>query len=94
MNALALGLSHSYSRYKLKMTSDKLDIMIIQAICLLEDLDKELNNYAMRLKEWYSWHFPELSKIITENLVFAQIVNAIGMRDNSATCDFSDIVDD
>lgn len=50
MNSLALGLSHSYSRYKLKMTSDKLDIMIIQAICLLEDLDKELNNYAMRLK--------------------------------------------
>jgi nucleolar protein 58 len=34
--------------------------MIIQAVSLLEDLDKELNNYAMRLKEWYGWHFPEL----------------------------------
>ncbi len=53
------------------MTSDKVDIMIIQAICLLEDLDKELNNYAMRLKEWYSWHFPELSKIVGDNVVYA-----------------------
>ena len=57
---MQLGLAHSVSRYKLAFTSDKVDTMIIQAVSLLEDLDKELNNYAMRLKEWYSWHFPEL----------------------------------
>ena len=56
--------------------------MIIQAVSLLEDLDKELNNYAMRLREWYSWHFPELSKIITDNTVYAQAVILIGMRTN------------
>ena len=49
---------------------------------LLEDLDKELNNYAMRLKEWYSWHFPELAKIVTDNVVYAQSVVLIGMRTN------------
>ena len=54
--------------------------MIIQAVSLLEDLDKELNNYAMRLKEWYGWHFPELGKIVTDNVVFAQAVQLIGMR--------------
>jgi nucleolar protein 58 len=48
--------------------------MIIQAVSLLEDLDKELNNYAMRLKEWYSWHFPELAKIVTDNIVYAKAV--------------------
>jgi len=54
--------------------------MIIQAVSLLEDLDKELNNYAMRLKEWYGWHFPELAKIATDNIVYAQLVHLIGMR--------------
>ena len=49
---------------------------------LLEDLDKELNNYAMRLKEWYSWHFPELAKIVTDNVVYAESVQLIGMRTN------------
>jgi hypothetical protein len=45
---------------------------------LLDDLDKELNNYAMRLREWYGWHFPELNKIVTDNLTYARTVKAIG----------------
>ncbi len=79
---MQLGLAHSMSRYKLSFSSDKVDTMIIQAVSLLEDLDKELNNYAMRLKEWYSWHFPELARIVTDNIVYAQAVQVIGMRTN------------
>ena len=40
--------------------------MIIQAVCLLDDLDKELNNYVMRCHERYGWHFEKLGKIITD----------------------------
>lgn len=79
---MQLGLAHSVSRYSLAFSSDKVDTMIIQAVSLLEDLDKELNNYAMRLKEWYSWHFPELQKIITDNIAYSQAVKVIGMRTN------------
>jgi len=79
---MQLGLAHTVSRYKLSFTTDKVDTMIIQAVSLLEDLDKELNNYAMRLKEWYSWHFPELAKIVTDNVVYSQSVKLIGMRTN------------
>lgn len=32
VNAMALGLSHSLSRYKLKFSPDKVDTMIVQAI--------------------------------------------------------------
>lgn len=53
MTAMALGLAHSLSRYKLKFSPDKIDTMIVQAQCLLDDLDKELNNYLMRTREWY-----------------------------------------
>lgn len=52
--------------------------MIVQAVCLLDDLDKELNNYIMRCREWYGWHFPELGKIITDNIVFVKTVRIIG----------------
>lgn len=48
---MSLGLSHSLSRHKLKFSPDKVDTMVIQAIALLDDLDKELNIYAMRVKE-------------------------------------------
>jgi nucleolar protein 58 len=39
----------------------------------------------MRLKEWYSWHFPELAKIVTDNITYAQMVNLIGMRQTVKT---------
>lgn len=50
----------------------------------MDDLDKELNNYMMRLREWYGWHFPELSKIITDNLVYAKTIKLIGRRNNES----------
>lgn len=45
---------------------------------LLDDLDKELNNYIMRCREWYGWHFPELGKIVTDNLAYCKSVRFIG----------------
>jgi RNA processing factor Prp31 len=65
--------------------------MIIQAIGLLDDLDKELNTYAMRVREWYGWHFPELAKIIQDNILYAKAVKLMGCRDNAAKLDFSEV---
>merc|ERR1711910_34207 len=92
MSAMELGLAHSLSRYKLKFSPDKVDTMIVQAVSLLDDVDKELNNYIMRLREWYGWHFPELSKLVAENLVFARLVKEMGDRTNAAKMDMSDVV--
>ena len=92
LKATNLGLSHSLSRHKLKFSPDKVDTMIIQAISLLDDLDKELNTYAMRVREWYGWHFPEMAKIINDNLAYARVVLAVGMRSNASNTDLSDIL--
>lgn len=89
---MSLGLSHSLSRFKLKFSPDKVDTMIIQAIGLLDDLDKELNTYAMRVREWYGWHFPELAKIVQDNIQYAKVVKMMGNRVNAATLDFSEVL--
>lgn len=88
LNTMQLGLGHSMSRFKLKFSTDKVDTMVIQAIALLDDLDKEINIYSMRVKEWYGWHFPEMGKIIVDNLAYAKVVKAMGMRTNAATTSF------
>ena len=62
--------------------------MVIQAVGLLDDLDKELNNYAMRLREWYGWHFPEVGKILPDNLTYAKVVLKMGMRTNAKNIEF------
>lgn len=92
MSAMALGLAHSLSRYKLKFSPDKIDTMVIQAVCLLDDLDKELNNYIMRAREWYGWHFPELGRIVNDNITYVKTMWLIGQRENAVSCDLSDIL--
>ncbi|KAI9728906.1 MAG: Nucleolar protein 58 [Cirrosporium novae-zelandiae] len=92
ISTLNLGLSHSLSRHKLKFSPDKIDTMIIQAIGLLDDLDKELNTYAMRVKEWYGWHFPEMGKIVNDNIAYAKIILAVGMRHNMKHTDLGEIL--
>ncbi|XP_058058023.1 nucleolar protein 58 isoform X1 [Anopheles bellator] len=92
MTAMSLGLAHSLSRYKLKFSPDKIDTMIVQAQSLLDDLDKELNNYMMRVREWYGWHFPELGKILTDNVAYIKTIKLVGTRDNMADTDLSDIL--
>ncbi len=80
LRAMQLGLGHTLSRYKLKFSPDKVDTMIVQAIGLLDDLDKEVNVYAMRTKEWYGWHFPEMAKVINDNLHYAKVILKMGFR--------------
>uniref|UniRef100_A0A914KMQ8 Nop domain-containing protein n=1 Tax=Meloidogyne incognita TaxID=6306 RepID=A0A914KMQ8_MELIC len=82
---MRLGVSHAIGRYKVKFNPEKIDTMIVQAVSLLDDLDKELNNYVMRCREWYGWHFPELGKLITDAQAYAKCVKIIGMRQNAQT---------
>ena len=34
----------------------------------------------MRIKEWYSWHFPELNEIVKDNYMYARVIKAIQSR--------------
>merc|ERR1712216_838552 len=72
LNRSQLSLAHSYSRAKVKFNVNKVDNMIIQAISLLDILDRDINTFIMRVKEWYSWHFPELVKLVTDNYMFTR----------------------
>jgi len=92
MKQMQIGLSHSLSRHKLKFSPDKVDTMVVQAIGLLDDLDKEVNTYSMRIKEWYGWHFPEMQKIVVDNTMYAKTVVALGMIKGAASTDLSDIL--
>jgi len=89
---MTLGLSHSLGRYKLKFSPDKVDVMIVQAISLWDDLEKEINTYSMRIKEWYGWHFPELVRVVSDNLTYARVVKRLGARTNIETVDLTELI--
>ena len=92
--SMSLGLAHGLGRFRIKFSAEKVDTMVIQAISLHEDLDKEINNYMMRLREWYGYHFPELARCVPDNVAYAHLVRAIGHRKNAATADLSALAEE
>ena len=77
-----LGLAHAFSRNKVAHDVNRADKPIIQAIALIDQLDKDINTFAMRIKEWYSWHFPELKAIVTDNILYARTVSFIKNKES------------
>ena len=52
-------------------------------------MDKDINTFAMRLKEWFAWHFPELTKIVNDNAIYARLVNLCDARRDNFTEEIS-----
>ncbi|CAL0306757.1 unnamed protein product [Lupinus luteus] len=88
-----LGLGHSYSRAKVKFNVNRVDNMVIQAIFLLDTLDKDINSFSMRVREWYSWHFPELVKIVNDNYLYAKLTKFIQDKSKLTEDSISDLTD-
>lgn len=51
-----LGLGHSYSRAKVKFNVNRADNMIIQSISLMDQLDKNINTFSMRIRQENSFN--------------------------------------
>jgi len=79
-NMAQLGLGHSYSRSKVKFNVNRSDNMVIQAIALIDQLDKDINTFAMRVREWYGYHFPEMVRLVNDNFQYCQLVQLIKNR--------------
>lgn len=56
--------------------------MVIQSIALLDQLDKDINLFGMRIKEWYAYHFPELTKIVPDLYTYVRCASTIMNREN------------
>ncbi|KAJ3683807.1 hypothetical protein LUZ60_014034 [Juncus effusus] len=88
-----LGLAHSYSRAKVKFNVNRVDNMVIQAIFLLDTLDKDINTFSMRVREWYSWHFPELVKIVNDNYLYAKLAKFVENKSELSESNIPELAD-
>jgi nucleolar protein 56 len=70
------------TRRKLRRAAEKRDLLAVQAIRAIDDIDRTINLYVARLREWYSLHFPELDELVREHLDYARIVHELGHRSN------------
>lgn len=71
---MALGLAYSYSRDKVEYNVKRDDCIVIHTVLLLEQVDKDINSYSMRVKEMYGWSFPELASVVKDNARYIEAV--------------------
>jgi nucleolar protein 56 len=58
------------------------DIHIVRAVNTLDELDGLFNQLYEQIVEWYSVHFPELARLLSDPETFLQCVVSIGDRKN------------
>jgi nucleolar protein 56 len=72
----------SLSSMKVKETSERLDLHLVQAVNTLDEMDEILNTISTRIREWYGLHFPELDYLLQNFITYANIVRDAGSREN------------
>jgi len=69
------------TRDRLRREAAQRDRLVIQAINMLDELDKTANIICGRVREWYSIHFPELDRLVPEHQHYMKFILALGPRD-------------
>jgi len=72
----------NFSSMKVKETSEKLDLHLVQAVNTLDELDEIINTISTRIREWYGLHFPELDYLLQNIITYSNIVRDAGSREN------------
>jgi len=73
-------VSRGMARQGIRQASGRRDLLIAQAILTMDDLDKTVNLFANRVREWYGLHFPELSSLVEGNEGYLQLIAALTER--------------
>jgi nucleolar protein 56 len=67
---------------KTQLRKEKRDQIIMRVVSVLDELDKELNVFSEKLREWYGLHFPEADSRVSSNERYAEIIAGFGRRES------------
>jgi len=78
-------VSIELAKMKVKKTVERRDLLVAQAVNTVDDLDKSLNLFMNRIREWFGLHYPELDRLLDKHETYARLVVNLGTRENFTT---------
>ncbi|MDH5419083.1 MAG: C/D box methylation guide ribonucleoprotein complex aNOP56 subunit [Candidatus Bathyarchaeota archaeon] len=75
-------VSMELTKARVRKAVEKRDLLVVQAIQTIDDLDKTLNLFMSRIREWYGLHFPELDRLIDKHETYARLIVNVGRKDD------------
>lgn len=82
LRELIREISIELTRLRVKKAGEKRDLMVAQAILSIDDLDKTINLFMGRAREWNGLHFPELDRMLEKHETYSNLVLNLGRREN------------
>jgi len=76
------SVSLELAKVKVKTSVEKRDLIVAQAVQSVDDLDKSLNVFMSRIREWFGLHYPELDRMVGKHETYARLVVNLGHREN------------
>jgi len=75
-------VSMEMTKLRVRRAAEKRDMLVVQAIQAIDDLDRTVNLFMGRIREWYGLHFPELDRLVEKHETYARLVANLGKRDS------------
>jgi nucleolar protein 56 len=82
LRARVHNVSIELAKMKVKTTVERRDLLVAQAVQTVDDLDKSLNVFMSRVREWFGLHYPELDRLVDKHETYARLVVNLGTREN------------
>jgi nucleolar protein 56 len=79
------NVSIELAKMKVKKTAERRDLLAAQAVQTIDDLDKSLNLFMSRIREWFGLHYPELDRLLDKHETYARLIVNLGTRENFTT---------
>jgi len=76
------SVSIELTKVKVRKATEKRDLLVVQTIQAMDDLDKTVNLFINRIREWYGLHFPELNNLVEKHETYARLVKDLGGKHN------------
>jgi nucleolar protein 56 len=82
LRELTHRVSMELTKRRVKKAIEKRDLVVAQAIETIDDIDKTVNLFISRVREWYGLHFPELGRLVEKHETYARLIAKLGNREN------------
>jgi nucleolar protein 56 len=80
LNEFLTSIGIELTRIRIKKAVKK-DKIVMQAVDAIDEIDKSLNIFVERLREWYGLHFPEMGRLVEKHEKYVKLVSEYGLRD-------------
>ncbi|MBI2542929.1 MAG: C/D box methylation guide ribonucleoprotein complex aNOP56 subunit [Candidatus Aenigmarchaeota archaeon] len=92
-NQFLSKVNQEVSKRKIKSQVSR-DSLVINTNNAIDELDKSINIFVERMREFYGLHFPEMDRLVSDHEKYAEIIKKYGTREKISDSELKKFAED